>query len=75
MVADTLNDRELEAIRAQADRFIADLDEEYYLHFAGHKETLEVERIYERHEELTRLETATRLAGAPVELWRFACEG
>ena len=31
--------------------------------------------IYERHEELTRLETAQRLVDAPPELWRFACEG
>jgi hypothetical protein len=75
VVADTLTDRELDEIRAQADRFIAELDEEYYLHFAGHKETLEVEQIYERHDELTRLETAQRLVGGPVELWRFACEG
>ena len=37
--------------------------------------TLELEPIYERHEELTRLETAQRLEGAPTELWRFACEG
>ena len=50
--------REIDAFRDQADRFIADLDEEYYLHFAGLKETLDVEQIYERYEELTRLETA-----------------
>ena len=67
--------RELDDFRDKADRFIADLDEEYYLHYAGHKETLDVERIYERHEELTRLDTAQRLEGAPTELWRFACEG
>jgi len=75
VVAGTLTNSELDAFRADADRFIAELDEEYFLHFAGHKETLEVEEIYERHEELTRLETAKRLTGAPVELWRFACEG
>jgi len=75
VIAGSLTNRELDAFRADADRFIAELDEEYFLHFAGHKETLEVEPIYERHEELTRLETAKRLAGAPVELWRFACEG
>jgi hypothetical protein len=66
---------ELDAFRDKADRFIAELDEEYYLHYAGHKETLDVEAIYERHEELTRLETARRLEDAPTELWRFACEG
>ena len=67
--------REIDAFRDEADRFIADLDEEYYLHFAGLKETLDVEEVYERYEELTRLETAQRMEGAPTELWRFACEG
>jgi hypothetical protein len=66
---------ELDALRERADRFIADLDEEYYLHFSGQKESLDVEQVYERYEELTRLETAKRMEGAPTELWRFACEG
>src|SRR5579871_2767557 len=66
---------ELDAFREKADRFIAELDEEYYLHLAGHKESLELEAIYERHEELTRLETARGLEGGPTELWRFACDG
>ena len=75
------SDRELDAIRDDADRFIAELDEEYYLHYAGLKPTLELEGIYERHGSLTRLETA-RSVGAAVdgdrrtrELWRFVCEG
>jgi hypothetical protein len=72
---ETPTSAELDAFRDEADRFIAELDEEYYLHLAGHKETLDVEEIYERHEGLTRLEAANRLEGAPVELWRFACEG
>jgi oligoendopeptidase F len=75
VATDTLSTRELDSFRDEADRFIAELDEEYYLHYAGHKETLDVEAIYERHEELTRLETARRLERAPTELWRFACEG
>jgi len=33
------SDRELDAYREQADRFIAELDEEFYLHYAGLKET------------------------------------
>jgi len=72
---------ELDAFRAGADRFIAELTEEYYLHFAGHKETLELEPIYERHAELTKLERAQAIGvGADGdsrvrELWRFACEG
>jgi hypothetical protein len=75
MAVDPPTSRELDAFRDEADRFVAELDEEYYLHLAGHKETLELEPIYERHEELTRLDTAQRLEGAPTELWRFACEG
>jgi len=66
---------ELDRFRDQADNFIRDLDEEYYLHFAGLKETLDVEQVYERYEELTKLETAQKLKEAPTELWRFACEG
>jgi hypothetical protein len=73
--ADGLTTYDLDAFRDGADRFIAELDEESYLHFAGHKESLELDPIYERHEELTRLDTARSLEEAPVELWRFACEG
>jgi hypothetical protein len=72
---------ELDGYRDGADRFIAELDEEYYLHFAGLKEKLELEPIYERHQELTTIEWAQAL-GESVdgdrrvrELWRFACEG
>jgi hypothetical protein len=35
-VATPLSQRELDAVRQDADRFIAELDEEAYLHFAGH---------------------------------------
>ena len=80
-MADPLSKRQLDDLSADADRFIAELDEEIYLHFAGHKDTFEISPIYERHEELTKLETALGL-GASVngsrntrELWRFACEG
>jgi hypothetical protein len=72
---------ELDAYRDRADRFIAELDEEYYRHYAGLKETLELEEIYERYADLTSVERAHSL-GAAVngsrnirELWRFACEG
>src|SRR6516225_6511734 len=75
MATDPPTSAELDLFRAQADRFLAELDEEYYLHFAGHNAALELGPIYERHGELTRLETANRLAGGPTELWRFACEG
>jgi hypothetical protein len=72
---------ELDSYREGADRFIAALDEEYYLHYAGLKDRLELEPIYERHADLTELERAQAL-GAAVnggrgvrELWHFACEG
>ncbi len=81
-MATPLSQRELDALRDDADRFIAELDEEAYLHFSGQKETYDLAPIYERHEELTRLDTALSL-GATVEgggsnvreLWKFASEG
>ena len=73
---------ELEAYRDEADRFIAALDEEYYLHFAGLKDEFELSPIYERFADLTTLDACRRLAAAAeaegrgaVELWRFGCEG
>lgn len=80
-MAEPLQQGEIDALSADADRFIAELDEESYLHYAGLKETLEIAPIYERHEHLTRLDTALAL-GASVdgnrrrrELWKFACAG
>jgi hypothetical protein len=75
------SDRELDAYREEADRFLAELDEEFYLHYAGHKETLDLAPIYERHAGLTELEQVQSIGlavngGSRVrELWRFACEG
>ncbi|HVD65644.1 MAG TPA: hypothetical protein VNB65_01995 [Gaiellaceae bacterium] len=73
---------ELEAYRDEADRFIAALDEEYYLHFAGLKDEFELSPIYERFSDLTTLDACRRLAASAevegrgaVELWRFGCEG
>jgi oligoendopeptidase F len=80
-VPPALSDRELDDYREQADRFIAELDEEYFLHYAGLKETLDLTPIYERHGNLTEHPTVEAI-GATVnggdrvrELWRFACEG
>jgi hypothetical protein len=74
--------RELDAYREQADRFIAELDEETYLHYSGQKDTYELAPIYERHADLTKLDAAQSLglsvdgtSGGVRELWRFACEG
>jgi hypothetical protein len=75
------SDRELDAYREQADRFIAELDEEFYLHYAGLKDDFDIVSIYERHADLTTLEQAQSIGlavngGSRVrELWRFACEG
>jgi hypothetical protein len=75
------SDRELDAIREDADRFIAELDQEYYDHFAGLKESFDLVPIYERHAQLTQLETAQKVALAvngdrrARELWKFTCEG
>ena len=71
---------ELDAFRERAERFLAERDEEEYLHYAGRKPELDLEAVYERHEELTSLDTARRLGEAVAgranrELWRFACEG
>jgi len=71
----------VDAYRDEADRFLATLDEELYLHFAGHKDDLEVAQIYERYSDLTTveacrtLEAAAREGSASRELWRFACDG
>ena len=73
--------RELDDYRDQADRFLAEMDEEYYLHFAGHKESLDLSPIYDRHAELTGLDQANRIGSAvdgdrrTRELWKFACHG
>jgi hypothetical protein len=40
--------KNLDAYRDDADRFIAELDEEYYLHFSGQKESLDVEQVFGR---------------------------
>jgi oligoendopeptidase F len=72
--------RELDTYRERVDRFIAELDEEYYLHYAGLKDTLDLEPIYERYPELSSLEQAQALGAAAdgdrgvSELWRFASE-
>jgi hypothetical protein len=72
----------VDAYREEADRFCAALDEELYLHYAGHKEELELAPVYERYADVTSLDACRRLGevaadgdGGARELWRFACEG
>ena len=80
MAEPAFSDRELDAYRAGADRFMAELDEEGYLHFAGLKPDYDLAPIYERHAKLTDLHEVQRL-GATVdgrknlELHRFGCDG
>jgi oligoendopeptidase F len=72
--------RELDTYRDRIDRFIAELDEEYYLHYAGHKDTLDLKLLYDRYPDLSSLEQAQALGQAAdgdkgvSELWRFASE-
>ena len=71
---------ELDRFREEAERFLAEREEAQYLHFAGHTPELDLEAVYERHAELTSVETANRIGEAVDgrrnrELWRFACEG
>jgi hypothetical protein len=72
---------DLTEYRDRADRFEAEMLEEYYLHFAGLKDELAIEPIYERYEDLTTLEAANDLAEPAgldrgvKELWHFACSG
>jgi len=80
-MAEPLQQREIDGLSADAERFNAELNEEQYLHFSGQKESYDLAPIYERHARLTELDTALGL-GASVagirrrrELWKFACEG
>lgn len=76
-----LSPQDLDAFRGRADRFIAALDQEFYEHYAGLKETLDLAPIYEEFADLTTLDQA-RTIGESMdgdkrvrELWHFACEG
>ena len=74
-------EQSLDEYRERADRFIAELEEETYLHFAGLKPSFELGAIHERYSDLTSLERARWIGehvdsdGRMRELWRFACEG
>ena len=71
---------ELDAYRLELERFVAEREEEFYLHFAGHKQTLDLASVYERHPSLTDLDAVQRIGNAVSggrnrELYRFGCEG
>lgn len=52
---------DLDTYAEKAERFLSAMNREYYLHFAGHKESFEIERIYEEHRELFRPEVVDGL--------------
>jgi hypothetical protein len=75
---------DLDDYRAEGDRFLSALHEEYYLQLSGQKPELALEPIYDRHADLTSPTACSELrelvdqgtdSGGVVELWRFACEG
>ena len=45
MPTDALSPAELTTIRQKADRFLAELLDEWYMHYAGHKDSLEIAGI------------------------------
>jgi hypothetical protein len=80
-MAEPLQQREIDGLSAEAEQFLAELNEEQYLHFSGQKETYDIAPIYERHSRLSELDTALALGMSVAgirrrrELWKFACEG
>ena len=75
-----LSPQDLDVFRERADRFIAALDQEFYDHFAGLKESLDLAPIYDEFADLTTLDRARTIGDSMDgdarvrELWRFACE-
>jgi hypothetical protein len=55
---------DLDSYRQRAERFWEQLDREYYLHLAGHKQELEIAPIYERYSDLFELESVRGLREA-----------
>src|SRR3954454_9212622 len=67
---------DLDAYRADAERFVSELDREYYLHFSGQQESYEVERIYATHAGLFSRDAVEGLRdGGPRPLLEFAVQG
>jgi hypothetical protein len=71
---------ELDSYRLEADRFLTALEEESYQHYAGLKDRLELEPIYEQHADLAELDRIRAIGAATDdhddlrELWRFGCQ-
>ncbi len=65
----------LETYRERLEQMSAEALEEHYRHYAGLKARLELAPVYERYADLGSIEQVQALAaGAPRELYRFACE-
>ena len=62
---------DLDTYARDSEQFVGEMDREYYLHFAGHKEDFEIEEIYERHAGLFARDVVEglreRLAAGPAE--------
>jgi hypothetical protein len=52
---------DLDSYARDCERFISEMDREYYLHYAGHKEDFEIEEIYARHSDLFERDVVARL--------------
>ncbi len=65
---------DLDSYARDCERFIGEMDREYYLHFAGHKEDFEIEQIYEQHADLFKRSVVEglreRLSTGPQEEMR-----
>jgi hypothetical protein len=57
---------DLDAYREQAERFLEEIDREYYLHLSGQKPGLEIAGIYEEHEDLFSADAVARLREAAM---------
>jgi hypothetical protein len=55
---------DLDDYRRDAELFCEEIDRDYYLHLAGYKPELDVERIYARHEALFEREAVERIGEA-----------
>jgi len=58
MVGSSEQGLRLEKYRERSDRFLTELEEEIYRHFAGLKPEFELAAIHERYRDLTSLEQA-----------------
>ena len=55
---------DLDSYARDGEPFVGEMDREYYLHFAGHKEEFEIEEIYDRHAGLFERDGGRRSCGS-----------